>query len=250
MRKKGTKLGAYLKTGRLLLVRRIERLESAFDLHFGKQSEDGLDYQIVNCRFYPFYIDAFALHIAEYARQFAFASLARRDRLLTAGRRSFAQIGALRGKLVRLVLLVQRVIRQMHVDFVQIVLVGRLVVDCGKAHQTLVTNVNLERFETHDYHVDSQVELEAIDKKRIVNVLLYNVDLGGVARLGHGLDVLVGTLDEHDAIALTAIVRLDYERARVLLELALTLVNKATVLTELFELLGQEPSARIKVELF
>ena len=80
-------------------------------------------------------------------------------------------------------------------------------------------------------------------------VLLDNVGLGVYLFLRYDLEALLGVAEQIDAVALAAVVRLQYERGQYLLRLELLLVYVPTVGAKLFELLRQEPSARIEVEL-
>jgi hypothetical protein len=59
-----------------VFIRRILRLERAFDLHFGQQREDSFDHQIINGRFYFVYLIAFTRHVLEHSRQLSLTAVA------------------------------------------------------------------------------------------------------------------------------------------------------------------------------
>ncbi len=106
--------------------------------------------------------------------------------------------------------------------------------------------MNLERLDARDHHIQSEVGLEAVDEEGTVDVLLD--DVGPIALpFRNQLQVLLAVLDEKDALALAAVVRLQNERGRRLAQLVLPFVHVAAVGAELAQLLGHEPGARVEV---
>jgi len=103
--------------------------------------------------------------------------------------------------------------------------------------------MNLERLDARDHHIQSEVGLEAVDEEGTVDVLLD--DVGPIALpFRNQLQVLLAVLDEKDALALAAVVRLQNERGRRLAQLVLPFVHVAAVGAELAQLLGHRCAGR------
>ena len=76
--------------------------------------------------------------------------------------------------------LVDRVVRQVHVEVVEIVLVGRSILASGQSAKALLVEQDPERVDTAEQNVDPQVKLQLVDQEWLMQVALHNIVFIGI----------------------------------------------------------------------
>ena len=95
----------------------------------------------------------------------------------------------------------------MHVELLQVLLIGRLVVFCAETRHSFFAEVRFHRVYTFKEHVEPQIEFLIVHEKRICDIAL-DKDLLGLHLLGQ-----VGEPShEENALAAVALRWLAYER--------------------------------------
>ena len=70
--------------------------------------------------------------------------------------------------------LVDRIVRQMHIEIVEILLLRTYVGLCGESCESLFVDKNSEWFDTINEAIDTQVKLQIVNKVRLCHVALGN----------------------------------------------------------------------------
>ena len=149
--------------------------------------------------------------------------------------------------------LVDRVVRQMHVDVVHVSSVRLLVGLCAKSGKGHLVQVDSERRNTIQKHVETQVVLEAIDQVWLVDVLLHNVAaalvhlpvIDAVLLTEAAVKYIVRRTAQKDTFPLTQTVWFYNVSGLIFVEFILRIVT-----AQIQRLTGQHPGLRVKLELF
>lgn len=73
-----------------------------------------------------------------------------------------------------LIVFVEGIVRQMHMNILHIFLPHFLVFFCGESSQAFIVYENSQRIVSHDQDIYSEVELEIFDEERVINIGLDN----------------------------------------------------------------------------
>ena len=115
------------------------------------------------------------------------------------------------------VFFVNSIVGQVHVEVIELCFVcirlDWLVQVCRESYETLLIEENFEWLTGEDNHIETQIELQAVEKVRILHILLDNIDVV--------FGDLVNIVRQENAFPLTATVGFDNHReARFLALLA------------------------------
>ena len=133
--------------------------------------------------------------------------------------------------------LVDRIVRQVHVEVVEVVLIGGTVLTGRQATEPLIVEENSERVHAREEHIDAQVELELIDQEWLVEVPLHHVVLIRIE--------VLEVARQEDAAALSSRFWLRYESLAANLPSFPRLI--AELLLEFAKFCWQEPRLREKL---
>lgn len=73
------------------------------------------------------------------------------------------------------ILLIDSIVGEMHAHIMDVLFRRLGVLNCSKACQAFSKHEDLEWAHTLEHNVDSKVELQSIDEKRIFNIFLHNI---------------------------------------------------------------------------
>ena len=133
--------------------------------------------------------------------------------------------------------LVDRIVRQVHVEVVEVVLIGGTVLTSRQATEPLIVEKNSKRVHAREEHVNAQIKLELVDQEWLVEIPLHHVVLIRIE--------VLEVARQEDATALCSRFWLRYESLAANLPSLLSLI--AELLLKFAKFCWQEPGLREKL---